>query len=206
MSKTTSERTQTGAGTAFAKALQSDPNTRAGWERTVGRLEEFRRDVLPALQAAWQAVGNEIEGYGFLRPRTLDDWIVLAHAIEIPFDVVNRGEWTLAELLPAVRGWVQRETVRRKTAAGGKPKRQSTNRGKPRREPRTEPTPRQLEAWLAYQKTGTYEAARARLGLKSKSTVHDLVKAAEQTMNRESKSPRTKRLPTDARGQVSVAE
>jgi hypothetical protein len=68
------------------------------------------------LREALRATRDELSAAGFAAPRTLEDWEHLARLVEIPFETVRSGDYTLADVHAAALAWVEREQMRQHIA------------------------------------------------------------------------------------------
>jgi hypothetical protein len=123
------------AGRAFQKAIESDGEARASWERAATHLrvfanaiaslrsgaaepsEEDRQALTEAIRNALRATDREFEAAGFEAPRTLEEWEHLAHIAEMPFDTIRSGEFTLADVRVVALAWAERQRMKAKLAA-----------------------------------------------------------------------------------------
>lgn len=122
------------AGAAFARALESNAEGRASWERAAERLrivakaiaslgpgeclsEEERQALTEAIRDALRATDRELEAAGFEAPRTLEEWEHLAHVAEMPFDTIRSGEFTLADVRTVALAWADRQRMKARLAA-----------------------------------------------------------------------------------------
>lgn len=123
------------AGAAFARSLQSDPATRAAWERTSARLrivgeiwgriraasaDERRhtaREFAEAIQETLRASGDDLAAAGFEPPQTVEDWEHLARIVEMPFATIRSGNFTYADVYAVAMAWVDRQKMKARLAA-----------------------------------------------------------------------------------------
>ncbi len=124
------------AGAALSEVLATDPAARAAWERTRNRLRllgqvlsvtvtEFAeernratRECFDAAQEALSLTDPELEAAGFELPKTIDDWEHLARIVEMPFEIVRSGDFTLVETRAVALAWADRQRLRAKLAGG----------------------------------------------------------------------------------------
>lgn len=127
------------AGAAFMRAVERDPAARAALRRVQRRLravadafqalepEQSKRERQPAMaqlaeqiRDALRAAGDELAARGLTTPKSLEDWEHLARVIDLPFNTIRAGDYTLQDVLDMARAWLDRQKIlRRPTNAAG---------------------------------------------------------------------------------------
>jgi hypothetical protein len=79
-------------------------------------LDELTRAVREALRAT----DRELEAAGFEAPRTLEEWEHLALLAEMPFETIQSGNLTLADVRTVALAWADRERMKARIAAEAK--------------------------------------------------------------------------------------
>jgi len=128
------ESRRSAAGAAFARAIESDPATRAAWERASARLcavaqvwaqvrvdsteERLRaaREFAAAIQEALRASGGDLTVSGFEPPQSIEDWEHLARIVEMPFETIRTGNFTYADVYAVAMAWVDRQKMKARLA------------------------------------------------------------------------------------------
>lgn len=128
------------AGEAFRRMMETDPETRAGWERARGRLQAFAKAMQEAMESPeyktaqeaerrrWQELadairaniqwaGDELTVRHFARPETIEDWEHLARIVEIPAETIRTGNLTPGEIFACALAWADRQKIKAKLAA-----------------------------------------------------------------------------------------
>lgn len=123
------------AGDALSDQLESDQAARAAWQRASlrlrlfaqalesaqpereGQAEEALRNLADAMREALHVTDREVEAAGFEAPRTLEEWEHLAHIVEMPFDTIRSGDFTLADVRAVALAWADRQRMKAKVAA-----------------------------------------------------------------------------------------
>jgi hypothetical protein len=127
------------AGEAFRRMMETDPETRAGWERARERLQAFAKamqeamdspeykaaqvaerqrwqELADAIRANIQWAGDELAARHFSRPESIEDWEHLARIVEIPAETIRTGNLTPREIFACALAWADRQTIKAKLA------------------------------------------------------------------------------------------
>ncbi|MBX3356339.1 MAG: hypothetical protein KF724_11655 [Phycisphaeraceae bacterium] len=125
-----SEPHRSSAGAAFARALETDPATRAAWERASARLrvvaeiwarirtasaderEHAAREFAEAMQEALRTSGDDLGAAGFEPPRSIEEWEHLARIVEMPFKTIRAGNFTYADVHAVAMAWIDRQKMK----------------------------------------------------------------------------------------------
>lgn len=125
------------AGEAFMQAVERDPAARAALRRVQLRLRaiaevfqspEFRSDMklsqreqraavarlAEQIREALRDAGDELTARGLPTPATLEEWEHLARVIEMPFDTVRAGDYTLRDVFVMALAWLDRQKILRR--------------------------------------------------------------------------------------------
>lgn len=124
------------AGEAFMRAVERDPAARTALGRVQHRLRaiieafqspDFRRELERsrwAQQAAMaqfaeqirqvlNASGQDLAALELPAPTTLEEWEHLARVVEMPFETVRSGDYTLRDVYVMALAWVDRQAILR---------------------------------------------------------------------------------------------
>jgi len=141
----TAEPNRPRAGAAFMLVVRRDPAGRRALRRVHRRMQAIAREFAsPAfrlelkqsrrakqsavtrladqIRQALRATGDELAARGLPTPTTLDDWEHLARIIEMPFNTIRSGDYTLRDVYVMALAWVDRQTIVRGRARKTGPK------------------------------------------------------------------------------------
>lgn len=126
------------AGAAFMRALERDPAAQAALRRVQRQLraiaeafrslesERSKRERQAAVERLAEEVrqalrdaGDELTARGLPTPKTLEEWEHLARVIEMPFDTVRAGDYTLRDVFVMALAWLDRQKIIRGRIAAG---------------------------------------------------------------------------------------
>lgn len=118
------------AGAAFVAALDDSPAGRAALARAKALLRDFGASVkmagtskpseealqqlTEAMRASCEAAGNDLAAQGFTTPVTVEDWEHLARIVEMPFETIQSGQFTAADVYVMALAWVDRQKLRKR--------------------------------------------------------------------------------------------
>ena len=120
------------AGNSFRQELERNPQARAAWQRARTRLqavaqmlastgealseqrEHALRELTEAIREGLRTTDQDLEASGFQAPRTLEEWEHLARIVELPFETIRSGDFTLADVRAIALAWVDRQRVKTK--------------------------------------------------------------------------------------------
>jgi hypothetical protein len=128
------------AGEAFRRVMETDPETRAGWERARARLQTFAKAMQEAMDSPeykaaqeaerqrWQELaetiqanlkwaGGELAARHFAPPESIEDWEHLARIVEIPAETIRTGNLTPREIFACALAWTDRQKIKAKLTA-----------------------------------------------------------------------------------------
>jgi hypothetical protein len=120
------------------RAVERDPAARAALRRVQHRLrtvaeafqlQEFRREleqsrriqqatiarIAEQIRQALSASGQDLAALGLPAPTTLEEWEHLAHVVEMPFETVRSGDYTLRDVYVMALAWLDRQAILRRT-------------------------------------------------------------------------------------------
>lgn len=123
-----------GAGAAFMRAVENDPEAQAALKRAQARLrasaealkapeiqrelERSRREQEQAFQALADAIRESVRAaqqdlgdLGFMPPKTLEDWEHLARMVEMPFETIQAGNFTAHDVYVMALAWMDRQRM-----------------------------------------------------------------------------------------------
>jgi len=95
-------------------------------EQALERLAEQIREAL-------RATGDELTARGLAAPKTLEDWEHLGRVIEIPFETIRSGDYTLRDVYVMALAWLDRQAILRRGAIGKGAERDSRPAQSPRK-------------------------------------------------------------------------
>jgi len=124
-----------GAGAAFMRAVENDPEAQAALKRAQARLRAFaealkdpeiqrelersRREQEQAFQALADAIRESVRAaqqdfgdLGFMPPKTLEDWEHLARVVEMPFETIQAGNFTARDVYVMALAWMDRQRLK----------------------------------------------------------------------------------------------
>ena len=120
-----------GAGQAFAERLRNDPEARSAWLRVALQLRMFgdasdepftpelkaelqrcRREFASEFAKAVEAEMAKLSAVGFQPPQTIEDWEHLARIVELPYETIQSGNYTAADVHALALAWVERERLK----------------------------------------------------------------------------------------------
>jgi len=96
----------------FAELLQE-----VGYDRSNSETKKACDELMELIRESYRSAGCDLEKAGFDSPQTLEDWIQLAHIVEMPFEVVRSGNFTVSETYELALAWVERQRVKQKLQA-----------------------------------------------------------------------------------------
>lgn len=96
------------AGKAFQDRIESDPEARAAWERIGPKIKE----TLDVIRANHAFASDVLDRLDFGRPKSLEDWEHLARVIEIPYDIIKSGTFTLKDVYDYALAWADRQQIK----------------------------------------------------------------------------------------------
>lgn len=96
---------------AFANAIKAPDAQHAAGER-----ERAARELGEAICDALKAAGDELAAQAFTAPETLEDWEHLARIVGIPFETIQSGKFTAADVYVMAVAWVDRQKIKAKLA------------------------------------------------------------------------------------------
>lgn len=128
------------AGAAFKAMMESDPKTKAAWERARAKLQAFGKalqeamnspeyraaqvaerrkwqDLADAIRERVQAAGDSLAAQHLPRPDSIEDWEHLARIVEIPDETIRSGKLTAREIHAWALAWADRQKIKAKLAA-----------------------------------------------------------------------------------------
>ena len=128
-----------GAGDAYLDAIRDDPEAQAALQRAQAGLRssaEAMRDpevlrkhehakreqeqawkaLAEAIQESLRVARQDLSELGFMPPKTLEDWKHLARVVEIPFETIRSGKFTLRDVYTMALAWADRQRVRETVA------------------------------------------------------------------------------------------
>lgn len=73
--------------------------------------------IAELLRRSMQAACADLGARGLPVPSTLEDWAHLARVIEMPFETVRSGKYTLQDVYVMALAWIDRQAVRQRMAA-----------------------------------------------------------------------------------------
>ncbi|MGD8453217.1 MAG: hypothetical protein PVJ57_15470 [Phycisphaerae bacterium] len=123
-----------GAGAAFMRAVEDDPQAQAALKWAQARLRAFaealkdaevqrelersRREQEQAFEALANAIRESVRAaqqdlgdLGFMPPETLDDWEHLARVVEIPFETIKAGDFSSRDVYVMALAWMDRQRM-----------------------------------------------------------------------------------------------
>lgn len=128
--------THSGLRKIILQKIKSDPAFRNSLKRAQCRFQLLARllqevdydksnsetkkafdELIELIRESYRSAGCELEKAGFKSPQTLEDWIRLAHTVEMPFEVVRSGNFTSSETYELALAWAERQRVKQKLQA-----------------------------------------------------------------------------------------
>lgn len=103
---------------AIADAFQS-PDFQRELERSKRERQGAVERLAWEVRAALVATGDELAARGITAPQTLEEWEHLARVIELPFETIRAGEYTLRDVYDMALAWLDRQAIIRRSAAAG---------------------------------------------------------------------------------------
>ena len=123
-----------GAGTAYVRAIENDPEARAALESAQARLrasaemlkdpafrrqherarreqEQAFRAIADAIQEAVRTTHQHLGDLGFMPPKTIEDWEHLARVVEMPFETIKSGNFTARDVYVMALAWLDRQRM-----------------------------------------------------------------------------------------------
>jgi hypothetical protein len=137
-------RDNIGAGVAFMRAVENDPDAQAALKRAQARLRAFaealkdpevqrelersRREQEQAFQALTDAMREsaraaqqdlgDLGDMGSGPPKTLEDWEYLARVVEMPFETIQAGNFTAHDVYLMALAWEDRQRMKARFGGG----------------------------------------------------------------------------------------
>ena len=74
--------------------------------------ERALQELTGAVRAALLETDRHIEAAGFDPPRTIEEWEHLAHLVEMPFETIRSGEFTLGDVRAVALAWIDRQRMK----------------------------------------------------------------------------------------------
>lgn len=130
-----------GAGEAILRLAERDPETREVLRRfqvamraaakvfqsaecieelkhSKKRQEQALERLAEQIRAALRATGDELAARGLSAPKRLEDWEHLARVVEMPFETIRSGDYTLRDVYVMALAWLDRQAILRRGAIG----------------------------------------------------------------------------------------
>ena len=130
-----------GAGAAFMRAVENDPEARAALKRAQARLRAFAellkhpeyqrererarreqeqafRALADAIRESVRAAQQDLGDLGFMPPKTLEDWEHLARIVEMPFETIQAGHFTARDVYVMALAWADRQRMKARLGWG----------------------------------------------------------------------------------------
>lgn len=87
-------------------------------KRSKKQQEQALEGLAEQIREALRATGDELAARGLTAPKTLEDWEHLARVIEMPFETIRSGDYTLRDVYVMALAWLDRQAILRRTATG----------------------------------------------------------------------------------------
>jgi hypothetical protein len=105
------------AGEAFRKVLETDPDTQAAWLRVQARFQAMDLSgIAAAIRDRIEGVKDDLERLCGSRHEELEDWKHLALTVEMPYEVVKGGKYTISDVVQSAAAWIDRKRIEAKLA------------------------------------------------------------------------------------------